>query len=330
MPGQHSKRNHESEGKETDMPREVLFQYATKIVCGKSDGKILAPGVYFTAVNVHNPTYTTVDFRVKIAVALPGLQPGPVSKFRRAKLGPDEALEIDCPDVFNRQIFEFPKPLRRGFLKGFVVIESRVELDVVAVYTAAGRGKYVETLHTERVPARQLREGTDEVCVDFELPLALGTQYGAPAGHHPGDVIFTTNGIPVSVHDFEYGGGGGTFNVATIDTAPVPFGAGQSMNTNNINLEFDFTGLGFTPTKVSFEFLDLGGNENLSVNGSPIFNGELSSAPASLGGVNVSVSTTPVTGGKTGTVILTGPVKTLRVGGQEFWIDNVCAANDQR
>lgn len=307
------------------MPSQEIFQYAAKLICGKSDGKILAPGIYFTAVNVHNPTYTTVSFRLKVAVALPGLQPGPVSEFRDAKLGPDEALEIDCPDVFNPEIFRFPEQKRRGFMKGFVVIESGVELDVVAVYTAAGSQKQVETLHTERVPARRLRTGGKEVCVDFELPLTVGTQYGAPAGNHPGDIIFTSNGIPVSVHDFNFSGGGGTFNVATIALAPVPFGAGQSMNTNNINLEFDFSTLGFVPKEVSFDFLDLGGFENLSVNGSPIVVGELSSVPTTIGGVNISVSTTPVTGGKTGTAILTGAVKTLRVGGQEFWIDNVCA-----
>ena len=33
------------------------FQYAAKFVCGKSAGHIVAPGVYFTAVNVHNPKY---------------------------------------------------------------------------------------------------------------------------------------------------------------------------------------------------------------------------------------------------------------------------------
>jgi hypothetical protein len=235
-------------------------------------------------------------------------------------------LEIDCPDIFNPEIFKFPQPIRRGFLKGFVVIESEVELDVVAVYTAAGAQKQVETLHTERVPARRLTAG-QEVCVDFELPLTVGTQYGAPAGHHPGDVVFTSNGIPVSVHDFNSAAGGVTFGVATIALAPVPFGAGQSINTNNINLEFDFTGLGFVPKEVSFEFFDQGGIENISVNGSPIFAGDISSVPTSIGGVNISVSTipVPVPPGKTGTVILTGAVKTLRVGGQEFWIDNVCA-----
>jgi hypothetical protein len=81
--------------------------------------------------NVHNPTYTTIGFRKKIATALPGEEPGPVSKFFDARLGPDEALEIDCRDIFKHA------ESRANFLKGFVVIESKVELDVVAVYTAA-------------------------------------------------------------------------------------------------------------------------------------------------------------------------------------------------
>jgi len=138
---------------------QVIFQYAAKVVCGKSNGKVVAPGVYFTAVNIHNPTYKTIGMRAKVAVALPGLQPGPVSEFFQAKLGPDEALEIDCPDIHNPQIFRFPQPIRAGFLKGFVVIESDVELDVVAVYSTSGKDGVVNTFHTERVPARQRAAG---------------------------------------------------------------------------------------------------------------------------------------------------------------------------
>lgn len=303
---------------------DVIFQYAAKFVCGKSAGEVVASGVYFTAVNVHNPTDIKIRFRVKMAVAYPGLKPGPVSEFHDAELGPDEALEIDCPDIFNPEIFKRTET-NADFLKGFIVIESKVELDVVAVYTAAGGEGQVETLHTERVPPRRRQVGTREVCVDFEPPLTVGTQYGAPAGHHSGDVIFTTNGIPVSVHDFNLLGGGGTFNVADIEAAPVLFGMGQVMHTSGINLEFDFSSIGFTSQEVRFEFLHRGGFENLSVNGSPIFVGDLVSAPNPIGGVNISVSTTPVAGGYKGIVILTGAVQKIRVGGQEFWIDNVCA-----
>jgi hypothetical protein len=43
---------------------------------------------------------------------------------------------------------------KQEFVDGFAVLESDVELDVVAVYTAAGEHGDVQTLHTERVPAR--------------------------------------------------------------------------------------------------------------------------------------------------------------------------------
>jgi len=133
------------------------FQYAVKFVCGKSDGEVVAPGNYFTAINVHNPTYDGIRFWKKVAVALPGEQPGPVSDFFPAKLGPDEAFEIDCPDIFKLAGTD------ARFLKGFVVIETDVELDVVAVYTAAGVTGQVETLHTERVEPRRQQVGQPDL-----------------------------------------------------------------------------------------------------------------------------------------------------------------------
>ena len=125
------------------------FQYAVKFVCGKGDGKIVAKGLYFTAINVHNPSGDGVGFSKKFAIALPEEKAGPVSKVFDAKLGADEALEIDNADIFHHT------ESKSDFLKGFVVIDSKVELDVVAVYTAAGENGLVEALHTERVPARR-------------------------------------------------------------------------------------------------------------------------------------------------------------------------------
>jgi hypothetical protein len=105
----------------------------------------------------------------------------------------------------------------------------------------------------------------------------------------------------------------------------VLFGAGQTIRTNNINLEFDFRQLGFKASQVEFDFLDLGGFENISVNGSPIFAGELSATPSPMGGAGIAVTTVQLANGKKGTVTLTGAIKNLRVGGQELWIDRVCA-----
>ncbi len=143
-----------------ELTQQVLaFQYAVKFVCGKSDGEVVAPGTYFTAINVHNPTYQAIGFRKKIAVALPSEHPGPVSEPVYAKLGPDQAFEIDCPDI--RKILG---PKAEGpFLKGFVVIESDIELDVVAVYTAAGADGQVETLEIERVSPRRREVGLPDL-----------------------------------------------------------------------------------------------------------------------------------------------------------------------
>jgi hypothetical protein len=168
-------------------------------------------------------------------------------------------------------------------------------------------------------------------CVDFESPLVLGTKYGAPVGNAPGTVVFTQDGMHVSVQDFVWTNGGGTFNFAQIEKPPVGVGSGQCLHANNINLEFDFTGLGPQPMTVQFEFLDLGGFENISVNGDPMppFAGELTTVGPSLGGVHISMTVTPVQGGKIGIVTLSGQVKTLRIGGQEFWLDNVCVRNEE-
>lgn len=129
----------------------VTFQYAVKFVCGRSEGRVVAPGTYFTAINVHNPNARGIEFRKKFAVALPGEQPGPISRFFDAKLASDEAFEIDCPDILRRT------GTGVRFLKGFAVIESAQELDVVAVYTAAGARQQLETMEIERVKPRRQR-----------------------------------------------------------------------------------------------------------------------------------------------------------------------------
>jgi hypothetical protein len=163
------------------------------------------------------------------------------------------------------------------------------------------------------------------VCVDFETPLVVGTQYGAPAGQTPGSTVFNSAGIAVSVENFNYATSGGTFNLARVEAASASFGTGQVVRTNNINLEFDLSGVGFAVTSLDFDFLDMGGNENLAVNGSPLFSGERTSAPTPTGGANLSFASTAITGGKVGKATLAGPLKSMLVGGQEFWLDNLCA-----
>jgi hypothetical protein len=119
--------------------------------------------VYFTAINVHNPGADSVTWRKKVASTLPREQPGPISPFSSNTLTPDQALEIDCLDIFHHAGF-----IR--FLKGFVVIQSPDPLDVVAVYTASGGTRQVETLELERVPGRRLGPaGCPDLVVDSIL-----------------------------------------------------------------------------------------------------------------------------------------------------------------
>jgi hypothetical protein len=140
------------------------FEYAVKFVCGKSAGRVVAPGIYFTAINVHNPTGAVVVFKRKVATALPG-EGGQVTPFAEARLKPDQALEIDCPEILRQAG-------NQDFLKGFTVIVSTVELDVVAVYTAAGATGRVETMHVERFPARRQSGcvGPDLIVETIEQP----------------------------------------------------------------------------------------------------------------------------------------------------------------
>lgn len=164
-------------------------------------------------------------------------------------------------------------------------------------------------------------------CLGFEPPLALGDQFGAPAGHNPGDYAFTDGGVDVYVDKFQFVGGGTAFNVAEIAVCPVAMGFNQSARPNNIALDFDFLSLGVAVKQVRFKFADLGGLENLGVNGQ-LYVGDIGSAPAVLGGARVTVSSTPLSPpsrGKTGLVTVSGTVKSLRVGGQELWIDQMCA-----
>jgi hypothetical protein len=121
------------------------FEYAVKFVCGRPVQPVVAPGEYFTAINVHNPSPQAVAFRKKIAVALPGEKAGRISQFFQAQLKSDEALEIDCQDILRHAD-------ESGFLKGFVVIQTPSELDVVAVYTAGHPA--VETMKVEHVKPR--------------------------------------------------------------------------------------------------------------------------------------------------------------------------------
>jgi hypothetical protein len=164
-------------------------------------------------------------------------------------------------------------------------------------------------------------------CVQFEQPLIVGTRFGPAQGHNPGDVIFTENGITVTLEKFQQVNGGTGFNEAYVDGVLVPGGATQSLRTNNIAVRFDFSGLAYQAQGASFRYLDFGGSEHLSANGDPALADDIPAMNgATTGGATVTVTSGPSGISSTpGAVTLTGPIKVFDVGGQEFWIDEVCA-----
>jgi hypothetical protein len=131
-----------------------ISQYAVKFVCGKTLGDDgVAEGIYYTAINVHNPWSKKIAFKKKYAIAVREPEQGEHTPFYDVILRDDQAQEIDCEEIFKRTNDISTADLRTGF----VVIESADELDVVAVYTAANmENGQVMTQHTERVPARRI------------------------------------------------------------------------------------------------------------------------------------------------------------------------------
>src|SRR5262245_13601763 len=137
--------------KRATSPPRHRYQYAVKFLCtsnvpGTSQTTTaVLPGVYQTAVNIHNPHSQVARLRKKLAD-----RHGQISAFVDSQLKPDEATSIDCSQVQN-----FGIPFIHGF-EGFLVIESTHSLDVVAVYTAGPRGGEVASLEVEHVPERRL------------------------------------------------------------------------------------------------------------------------------------------------------------------------------
>jgi hypothetical protein len=133
----------------TATPR-YRYQYAVKFLCtanipGTSQtSTAVLPGVYQTAVNIHNPNVQPVRLRKKLAT-----RNGQITPFVDGQLKPDEATSVDCSHVQS-----FGVPFIHG-LEGFLVIESTLSLDVVAVYTAGGRGAEVASIDVEHVPERR-------------------------------------------------------------------------------------------------------------------------------------------------------------------------------
>ena len=134
------------------------FQYAVKFICTSNvpntsqTTTAFLPGVYMTAVNIHNPNPRAARFRMKLAAATSTeVDPPQITDFLNETLKPDQATRVDCS-----RVKEFGNVPIHGF-EGFLVIESVMSLDVVAVYTAGKVGGGVDSIDVEAVRERVFR-----------------------------------------------------------------------------------------------------------------------------------------------------------------------------
>ena len=160
----------------------MSFEYVIKFVIGASPtrAEVVAPGYYWTAINIYNPSACKrAAITWKAARALPGLVEGVSSPWSRAVLTQGRGFEIDNADIDGalRRGGDDRRPVEDGprhlHAKGFVVLRSDSPLDIVAVYTASGKDGGV-SLHTERVAGREVEAGE---CAALTVNLDTNSQW---------------------------------------------------------------------------------------------------------------------------------------------------------
>lgn len=151
-------------------------------------------------------------------------------------------------------------------------------------------------------------------CVDFES-VPLGVRYHFQES-------FTDSGALMTVEAFQWDNDNWTTDnyVEAVDSGSATLG--KYIRFNNMNLRID---MGAAATGgLTFFFRETGGNINMTVNGEfRNFRNFVDISGQTIGGTAVVVQNG--LGNDAGAVALTGAVVSFSVGGQEFWVDNVCA-----
>ena len=141
-------------------------------------------------------------------------------------------------------------------------------------------------------------------------------------------LTYTEDHIDLHFAPFDDGlGGGPSLGNAFIDYAIPGIGTNQVLLLSNINADYDLTSL-VNVSRVTFDYFDGAGIENLMVNGDFIINefGSLYGSSFTLGGVDVFITRVSASGYDYGEVIFTGSVQSFAVGGQQFYVDDVCVS----
>jgi hypothetical protein len=152
-------------------------------------------------------------------------------------------------------------------------------------------------------------------CLKFN-DLTPGTTYNV------GSTI-STGGKVIQVEQFQWANGTwSSSGYAKVDPSNYAGGSGYELRANNVNFNFQ---LDYPLSKLTFKFADFGGNENIKVNNDfRNVSNFLGLNNTTIGGVNVSVTAVQNISSIRGEMVLQGSISGFTVGGQEFWIDEVC------
>jgi hypothetical protein len=142
-----------------------------------------------------------------------------------------------------------------------------------------------------------------------------------------GDVVNTADAT-ISFHQFQWDNGMWTAGgVASVVASS--FAAGTPVNELNLNNIMVRVTPDIPSTGASYRYADLGGNVNFGVNGDFRNVANLDALDGTVvGGCNISVTRTNFLGGHRGVVTIAPQagvtIERFGVGGQEFYIDDVC------
>lgn len=162
------------------------------------------------------------------------------------------------------------------------------------------------------------------LCYDLE-DFTLGEVFQG-YDHFPGDVIWTQDGIDLSLEEIDLGGSTPFFGVAeVIDVSGFsgsPIGAGNLLYGNHIGLQFDFSNMTELVTGLSFE-MSVGGAIWLTINGDEQYEDGIFDVLEFDFGPDIQV-TVIETGFGAGIFTITGNIETIGFEGQFYVLDNLC------
>lgn len=173
-------------------------------------------------------------------------------------------------------------------------------------------------------------------CMSFDS-LPVGTRWGASVGTPRNTLAHTEKSINMWVTDFYPASGTTWYHDATIHSAPyTDVLINRALLLDRIGVVFDFSAFLFTIDRVTFRFVDRSTVENLAVDGSAVYIGQITAWPTpivrSIVGHDVVLDLSADLPTR-GEVTIYGDLESVRVGGAGdgstpaatgLWLDKVC------